>query len=643
MEESTKIVLKRLSNDLSQINIDTFLKQIQNSTQVTECYDISLKFCEIINNTKNKAYFGLSEELESLKKNFGDYEVSNNILNNEISVLFNNLKNIVTQNKIKIKNINTNINDIYTNLNLINSNIEKKKYQLAISRVEKLLQIKNMTLINIKQLDNNQQKFLDELKYEQFTKKLNHSSSTIKVRPAPTPFPTTSFFTINNNSKEPSIIKKKLNTINNSNLNLKDSKNNFTSAKKKIINRRNRDFSFSLKENNRSTSINNTLKEYSTINNFYKKSANKGIGLIDNKKEIDELKRKLISQKGINDKLRREIERLKINLSKQNKNDNNEDIYNNNLKQLSINMSNNISLFNDKINKISDILFSLTFSFNNLQNKCNKLSNYNETEQAFSEIKKKLLNITTEISELKSNLLTITFEIEEYKKNLDRNQMNILTNNTTINNTNQSINFTTNLNNSGNMPNVDNNEINKNKNTHINNNYLALEKNTNIESLLESYKSQVLTLTNKLSIETKLKENLKNKNEELLEKLNKINKNKKNNNLSNSDSTSISLNNNDTNNFLFENNNNNNIINSSLSTNTKSNSEILALKEKIRVNENKIMELESYIESKNLIENLLKKNLEEIKLSYEQKIIKFKKKLEDKEKEIIEIKKQYDK
>ena len=91
MEESIKTILKRLSNDLSQINIDTFLKQIQNSTQVTECYDISLKFCELINTTKNKAYFGLSEELDLLKKNFVDYDITNNIINNEISVLFNNL------------------------------------------------------------------------------------------------------------------------------------------------------------------------------------------------------------------------------------------------------------------------------------------------------------------------------------------------------------------------------------------------------------------------------------------------------------------------------------------------------------------------------------------------------------------------
>ena len=46
MEESIKKILKRLSNDLSQININTFLTQIQNSTLVTECIDISLKLCE---------------------------------------------------------------------------------------------------------------------------------------------------------------------------------------------------------------------------------------------------------------------------------------------------------------------------------------------------------------------------------------------------------------------------------------------------------------------------------------------------------------------------------------------------------------------------------------------------------------------
>lgn len=393
MEESTKAILKRLSDDLSQINIDNFLTQIQNASLVTECLDISLKFCELINNTKSKAYLGLSEELESLKKNSGDYEVLNNILINEIQVLFNNLKSIISQNKTKIKNINSNINDIYTNLNLINSNIEKKKYSLATSRVEKILQTKTAILINIKQLDNNQQKFLDELKNDKFTKaKMSHSSSTIKVRPAPTPFPITSYFNANNNynnNKDTIVVKKKILTVNNSNFNLKDSKTLFTSAKKKLINRRNRDFSLSIRDNSsRRTSINSSMnksiKGYSTITNFYKKNNKEISSIFDNKKEIDELKRKLVSQKGINEKLKKEIEKLKINLKSQN----NEETNYNNLKELSINMSNNISNFKDKINKTSDILFSLTFSFNSLQNKCNKLSTYNENEQEFSDTKK---------------------------------------------------------------------------------------------------------------------------------------------------------------------------------------------------------------------------------------------------------------
>ena len=631
MEESKKKILKRLSNDLSQINIDNFLSQIQNATLLTECIDISLKFCEIINNAKNSAYLGLNEELELLKKNIDDFEASNNIVNNELLVLFSNLKNIIAQNKTKIKSINSNINDIFTNLNLINSNIEKKKYSLASSRIEKLYQLKNTILINIKQLDNNQQKSLEELKYEQFTKtKLSQSSSTIKVRAAPTPFPTTSCFnynTINNpkdKDKDSSIIVKRRVTLNNNN-----SKNLFTSAKKKIINRRNRDFSLSGKDSNRtSTSINRTLKEYSTMTNFNKKNVSLA-RLDDNKKEMDDLKKKLLSQKGINDKLRREMEKLKMNIYKNNIN-NGDDLFNNNLKKLSISMSQNISFFNEKINKTSDLLFSLTFSFNSLQNKCNKLSSYNENEQDFSDIKNKLLNITTEISELKSSLLKITFETDEYKKtfeNSQNSQIDFYTNNSsTINNTNQSINFSNNPINSGNIiysqllessNNItDSSSIN---NIQIKNNNNSID-NQNVESLISTYKSEILNLTNKLNTEQKLKENLKNKNQELSEKLQKMQKmseNQKNQNFLNSDSLSMSM--------SISKKNNNDILNTSLSM--KSNSEINGLREKLRISENKIMELQSYIDSKNLIENLLKKNLEEIKLSNEQKIIKFKKKL----------------
>ena len=116
-------ILKFISSELSKINTYNFLNQIQCSEQVTECLDISKNFCELINNTKNNIYSGVSNEFDSLKKNIGEFEESNNILNNEIFVMIRNLKNIIAQNKTKIKSLSSNINYIYTNLNLINSNI----------------------------------------------------------------------------------------------------------------------------------------------------------------------------------------------------------------------------------------------------------------------------------------------------------------------------------------------------------------------------------------------------------------------------------------------------------------------------------------------------------------------------------------
>ena len=331
-------ILKFISSELSKINTKNFLNQIQKSELVKEIIDISNKFCDLINNTKNSIYSGVSDELDLLKNNIGEFEVPNNTLNNEILFMISNLKNIIAQNKTKIKSLSSNINDIYTNINLVNSNIEKRKYTLAVGRVEKILQIKNSILINIKQLDNNQQKLLDELKYDK-NKQMSQSSSTVKVRPAPTPFPVTSFFNSNSNNKEKDnsssstsiIFKKKVNTMSNSSFNL--SKNLLSSAKKKISNKRNResrDFSFSLRDNltNRSTSKNKTLKEFSTVTNFYKKSNIGGISGYkfddnnSNRKEIDDLKKKLNNQKVIIDKLKKENEKLKVNLSKINNKNN---------------------------------------------------------------------------------------------------------------------------------------------------------------------------------------------------------------------------------------------------------------------------------------------------------------------------------
>ena len=218
-------------------------------------------------------------------------------MHNEISILLNNIKNIINQNKSKIKNITSNINDIYTGINLVNSNIEKKKYSLASSRISKIISLKNNVLSNIKQLETSQQKIVEEFGINDKSNKFNNSNSTIKVRPAPTPFPITSYFHIEKNNK------KRMNTMSNTNLN----NNNIESSKKKMINKRRRDFSSSLRENSlsniRNTTFNTPLKAYNTINNFYKKP-------IENKSE-EELNKKLLNQIKTNDKLKKEIELLK--------------------------------------------------------------------------------------------------------------------------------------------------------------------------------------------------------------------------------------------------------------------------------------------------------------------------------------------
>ena len=271
-------IKNNISEDFSNITTDEFISKIRNSPSVLECISISNEFIKIFNETKSKIIINISNELNQIKHIIEDKEISNNILQNELSILNNNIKNIITQNKLKIKNIASNVNDIYSSVNLINSNLEKKKYSLASSRVSKIITIKNIILSNIKQLENNQIKILEELSQDK-NKKLNSSSSnsTIKVRPAPTPFPVTNFFTLNNNSDNNNYNKKRNITSNKSNL----INNTIESAKKKIVNKRRRDFSFSLRENTidneRNTSVNNTtIRGYSIINNFYqKKNGNK--------------------------------------------------------------------------------------------------------------------------------------------------------------------------------------------------------------------------------------------------------------------------------------------------------------------------------------------------------------------------------
>ena len=129
-------------------------------------------------------------------------------------------------------------------------------------------------------------------------------------------------------------------------------------------------------------------------------------------KENEELKRKLLIQKQVNEKLRKEVDKIKRKSNGGNTpsskitpntkehiiNINN--LSNNNLKNISLNLNQNILKFNEKFNKISDIMFSLTLSINNIQNK--KDENLS-LEKEFVPIKKNLLDLSTEISELKSS------------------------------------------------------------------------------------------------------------------------------------------------------------------------------------------------------------------------------------------------
>ena len=220
-------IKSNISNDLSKINSNIFLSKIKNSLSVNECISISNEFIESFKEIKSNILLYISNELNNIKHSLEEKDVSNNILKNEILILYNNIKNIITQNKSKIKNINSNINDIYSNINLINSNIEKKKYSLVSSRISKIISIKNNLLSHIKQLETEQQKILDEFGYDKNTKL---SNSTIKVRPAPTPFPITSIFNFDNNNNLDKNNRKR--NINNNNLN----NNIIESAKKKLVN-----------------------------------------------------------------------------------------------------------------------------------------------------------------------------------------------------------------------------------------------------------------------------------------------------------------------------------------------------------------------------------------------------------------------
>ena len=589
MEENLNKITQQISNNLDTINTDNFLKNIKDITEIKECYEISNQFCDTITDAKNKILLFLSEEKEKLLKNKTLINMNLKNTNNDLNKLMNNLKSIINQSKLRLKNLSSNINDLNSSLNLITGNLEKKKYSLASSRIEKLFQLKNTMSTNIKSLETLQSNILQEIKSEQIaTKKLLNSNLT-RIRPNRTPSP---FTPIRSNTKS------RLATIN-------DKSNIYDK-----LNKTKRDLSVSMinqKIRGKSNNI-REIKDYNTIN-VDRRSVGKN-KLINFEKENEDLKKKLSIQRQLNERLTRELQK-----SKRKSNGNitptksNSKIFKEKkekeIKDIPSYMKKNILKFNEKINKISDLMFSLTFSINNIQNKKEVVS---LLESEFSNIKKNLLFITTEISELKSCLIKISLDNET---------------NNNIKSINKNL-YSQNLKSDDDFENLSTNEIESLK-----------KENLNLQSSLDLYKSQIINLNNKLTNEQKSKENMekslndiKFKNEELVEKINKIeqiNKSTSNINIGNKEEADTYL----------------------KDISTTSYSEIISLKEELRNSEKKYLELkgmfDSNIESKNLIENLLKKNNEEIKKTYEQKISKLKRKLDEKEKEINKLKEHFDK
>ena len=583
MEEDCKKIIKKISNNLDKINVDNFLTKIQAAKDISEYYEISKEFCNIIIESKKEILLYISEDLESLIKIKSQINANIKSINNDLNQLVNNLKGIIAQSKFKIKNLNSNTNDLNSNLKLISGNLEKKKYSLAASRIEKLFQLKDTMTLNIKSLESFQIKILEEIKSEQFSNKKILNSTVSKFRPNRTPSPfRIATKTINTNKSL---------TLSRFNINRKKSQPK-------------RELSVSAFN----TKVRNTSYNAKNMNTIHVEKRNISKNKHDNYyKENEDLKRKLSISKQVNERLRKELDKMKRKsnggiqpktfTSTPKDNTTNISTSTNNLKNKSININQNILKFNQKINKISDLIFSLTLSINTFQKKKDiSLS----LEQEFLPIKKNLENISTEISELKSYLLKISLNNE----------------NNNINENNTNIGFTRIL-----EPDDDNVSINT---------IDGLKKeNFNLQTSIDSFKSQIITLTQKLNNEQKYKENLekslstiKNKNDELIEQVCKMGQGNK-----------FANNKDDLETYLKD-------------TSMMSNTEISTLKEQLRLTEKKYLELkgmyDSNIESKNLIENLLKKNLEDTKNTYEQKINKLKKKLEDKDKEINKLKEHYD-
>ena len=98
-------IKNNISNNLTKINTNTFITKIKNSSSVADCISISNEFFESFKEAKLNIISLISAELYNIKQKLEEKEISNNVFRNELLIIFNNIKNIINQNKSKIKNI----------------------------------------------------------------------------------------------------------------------------------------------------------------------------------------------------------------------------------------------------------------------------------------------------------------------------------------------------------------------------------------------------------------------------------------------------------------------------------------------------------------------------------------------------------
>ena len=396
MEESINKITSKLTNVLSQLNPNEFLNKIKGSKDVNECLETSKKFCEHITNIKGQILFDIPEELSSLiQKDKLIYETNNSLLinnnGNNIDIKNNSFKNILASFKLKVFNLNANISELNINLNNISSNLKKHKYSLATKRIENLIKIKDNMIINVNFLENIRNHLYDNINSFNF-KNTNDNKSKKKLIL----------------TKSPSLIKERKNQKNLSTIQLSNKKNlKKNSSTNKVLNIYTKKYNtIENKRNSRSSNcltINTTPKRYTnkiqiskfnnTISNFDKKN-NLNDGLSD--KEKDEL---II-------KLKSEIESLNQKNKSIFSNDKNQSFHLN-LEKDVLHLEKDVLLFfNEKLSKISDQVFSITFLISNLQNKFSQIS----SEKELNEINNNLMQMTSNVSEIKTKILKMSIE-----------------------------------------------------------------------------------------------------------------------------------------------------------------------------------------------------------------------------------------